>query len=322
VSVLKRLFPDPLIPAILFAALCGYLLPVRGVAADGVEQLANALIVLLFFLHGAKLPRDEVKAALVHWRLHILILAATFTLFPLVTLGLRAACPGLLSNGLWSGLIFVAILPSTVQSSIAFTSIARGNVAAAVTAAAASNLAGVLVTPIWAGLLLGSHVGHGPHVAPGGAARIALLLLLPFIIGHALRPWLKDWVRRRAVVIRVNDRLTIMVSVYAAFSVATVAGIWGGLSWGRLGGLLLACALLLGAVMLLVQLASRFFGFNRADRIAIQFVGSKKSVATGMPMARVLFAGPDLGLVTLPIMLFHQLQLMVCAELARRWGRQ
>ncbi len=317
-ALLQRLFPDPLIPAILFAALCGYLLPVRGSAAGGVEMLANALIVLLFFLHGAKLPRDEVKAALLHWRLHLLILVATFALFPLVAFGLRALFPALLSNGLWSGLIFVAILPSTVQSSIAFTSIARGNVAAAVTAAAASNLAGVIITPLWAGLLLN---GHGAHVAPGGAGRIALLLLAPFIIGHLLRPWLKDWVKRRAALIKLNDRLTIMVSVYAAFSVATVAGVWASLNWARFGGLALACALLLGVVMLIVQLIARALGFNREDRIAIQFVGSKKSVATGMPMARVLFAGPDLGLVTLPIMLFHQMQLMVCAELARRWGR-
>ncbi len=317
-SLLKRFFPDPLIPAILIAALCGYLLPVQGRAAHSVELIANALIVLLFFLHGAKLPRDEVRAALVHWRLHLVILIATFLLFPCVALALRALFPALLNNGFWSGVIFVAILPSTVQSSIAFTSIARGNVAAAVTAAAASNLAGVIVTPLWAGVLLN---GHGAHVASGGAARIALLLLLPFILGHALRPMLKQWITRRAKLVRLNDRLTIMVSVYAAFSVATIAGVWETLHWASFGALLLACGLLLGFVMVTVQLVARLLGFSREDRIAIQFVGSKKSIATGMPMARVLFAGPDLGLVTLPIMLFHQLQLMVCAELARRWGR-
>jgi sodium/bile acid cotransporter 7 len=162
---------------------------------------------------------------------------------------------------------------------------------------------------------------HGTHVVNGGAGRIAFLLLLPFIIGHALRPWLNDWIARHASYIRLNDRLTIMISVYAAFSVATVAGLWASLSWARFGGLLLACALLLVIVMIVVQSAARALGFSREDRIAIQFVGSKKSIATGMPMARVLFAGPDLGLVTLPIMIFHQLQLMVCAELARRWGK-
>ena len=318
-SLLKRFFPDPLIPAILIAALCGYLLPVQGGAAHAVELIANALIVLLFFLHGAKLPHDEVRAALVHWRLHIVILVATFLLFPCVALALHALLPALLNDGFWSGVIFVAILPSTVQSSIAFTSIARGNVAAAVTAAAASNLAGVIVTPLWAGILLN---GHGAHVASGGALRIALLLLLPFIMGHALRPMLKNWITRRAALIKLNDRLTIMVSVYAAFSVATIAGVWVTLHWASFGALLLACALLLGLVMVTVQLTARLLGFRREDRIAIQFVGSKKSIATGMPMARVLFAGPDLGLVTLPIMLFHQLQLMVCAELARRWGKR
>jgi len=180
-------------------------------------------------------------------------------------------------------------------------------------------LLGVLVTPLLAGTLLNR---LGAHIGGGEAVRIALLLLLPFVIGHLLRPWLAGWVKRKAGWIKLNDRLTIMISVYAAFSVATVAGVWASLTWARIGGLLIACALLLAVVMLVVQIVARALGFNRADRIAIQFVGSKKSVATGMPMARVLFAGPDLGLVTLPIMLFHQLQLMVCAELARRWARR
>lgn len=314
--LLNRLFPDRFILALVVTAALGVLLPVPDVVAQGLDWLANILIVLLFFFHGTRLPREDIKAAVLHWRLHSTILGATFLLFPILALFLQLLFKTYLIEGLWRGVIFVSILPSTVQSSIAFTGIARGNVAAAVTAAAASNLAGVIITPLWVSVLLHSGVG-----APsGGGLRIALLLLAPFIIGHLLRPWLKAWVSARIKWIKLNDRATILVSVFAAFVTATRAGTWHSLT-GMMGvNLLLVCGLLLACAMLLIHVLIRLMGFNRADSIAIQFVGSKKSVATGLPMARILFAGSSLGLITLPLMLFHQIQLMVCATLARRWG--
>jgi solute carrier family 10 (sodium/bile acid cotransporter), member 7 len=316
--MLRRLIPDPFIASLLVAAALGIMLPVAGPASGLLETIANALVMLLFFFHGAKLPREALAAALVHWRLHLTILGCTFLLFPLAGLGLARALPTALSPGLWTGILFVCALPSTVQSSVAFTAIARGNVAGAVTAAAASNLAGISLTPLLVTVLLGAHGG----VVAGGAGRIALLLFLPFIVGHALRRWIGRWVERNKARIGLNDRATVLVSVYSAFSAATVAGLWHILSPRDFAGLAALCIALLAIVMLVIQLAARMLGFSLEDRIAIQFAGSKKSLVSGIPMARILFAGPELGLVTIPLMLFHQLQLMVCAELARRWGQR
>jgi solute carrier family 10 (sodium/bile acid cotransporter), member 7 len=315
-GMFKRLIPDPFIAALVTVALVAILLPARGVFVPFVDTLANLLIVALFFLHGVKLSRQALAGALVHWRLHLSILTATFLLFPLIGLGLSRLLPGLMLPGLWTGLLFVCALPSTVQSSVAFTAIARGNVAGAVTAAAASNMAGIVLTPLIVSLIL--HAGKAAPIS--GIGRIAMLLLLPFIIGHLLRPWLGDWVERQLRWVRLNDRATVLVAVYGAFSAATVAGLWQLLSPMAFLGVLLASAILLALVMVIIQLSARLCGFSLEDRIAIQFAGSKKSLVSGIPMARILFAGPELGLVTIPLMLFHQLQLMVCAELARRWS--
>jgi sodium/bile acid cotransporter 7 len=67
---------------------------------------------------------------------------------------------------------------------------------------------------------------------------------------------------------------------------------------------------------------SRRLGFSREDEITIVFCGSKKSLSSGIPMAKVFFAPGALGMVILPLMLFHQIQLMVCAVLAAQWARR
>jgi sodium/bile acid cotransporter 7 len=216
--------------------------------------------------------------------------------------------------------LFLCALPSTVQSSIAFTSIARGNVAAAVAAASVSNLAGVFLTPLLAALLLATHGGMAsPWRAIGD---ILLLLLAPFVLGHLLRPWLARWVQRRARLLSLTDRGTILLVVFGAFSHAAIEGLWAQVPGRTLLGLLAVACALLALVMGLIWIASGRLGFNRADRITILFCGSKKSLATGVPMANILFAGQTtLGMIVLPIMLFHQIQLMVCAVLAQRFAQ-
>ncbi|MDB5685264.1 MAG: hypothetical protein JWM75_2962 [Sphingomonas bacterium] len=314
---LRRLVPDPFI-VILFASVAlASLAPARGVFSQIVDGAATAAIVLLFFLHGVRLSWQAVTDGVTHWRLHLTILAATFILFPLIGLALAKAFPGLLPSPLWIGILFLCALPSTVQSSIAFTSIGGGNVAGAVVAATASNLLGIALTPLLIGALTEA---HGSSVSFAGVWKIVLELLLPFLAGHLMRPWLLGWVMRHKPLLALSDRGTIILAVYSAFSAAVLGGIWSQVSVQTLLVLFGLCALVLTVVLLATRYGARLLGFSREDEVAIVFCGSKKTLASGVPMARVLFAGPDMGAVVLPLMIFHQMQLMVCAWLARRYA--
>ncbi|MET0288348.1 MAG: bile acid:sodium symporter family protein [Pseudoxanthomonas sp.] len=306
---------------LLVAVLLATLLPAQGVAADVFNGLTVVGVAILFFLHGARLSREAVLAGLAHWRLHVTVLACTFVLFPLLGLALKPLAGLVLAPALVTGLLYLCTLPSTVQSSIAFTSIARGNVPAAVCSASASNLLGIFITPLLVGLLLSTEGHMGSPLK--AISNIVLQLLVPFLAGHLLRPWIGTFVARWKSALTLFDRGTILLVVYTAFSEAVVDGLWHQLSPGMLLTLLGVCVGLLVLVLALTQLIARRMGFNREDRITILFCGSKKSLATGVPMANILFAGsPALGVIVLPLMLFHQVQLMACAYLANRYAQQ
>ncbi len=313
-----RFFPDPFILWLIGAVLVGSLLPVRGAAAVAVDWFTLAAIFALFFLHGVRLPREALTAGLTDWRLHLAILAATYAVFPLVGLGRRALAPGLLTPALWAGILFLCALPSTVQSSIAFTSIAAGKVAGAVAAAAASNLLGVFLTPLLVSLMLSA---SGADFSAAGIVKIALLLLLPFIAGHLLRPRLFPLVRDRPKLTIGIDKGTILLAVYGAFSAAAVERLWSRIPPAALGALVALCLVLLALVLLATAVIGRL-GFDRPSRAAILFCGSVKSLASGVSMARLLFPGPVAGFVILPIMIFHSAQLIVCAWIAARMARE
>jgi len=314
----SRLLPDPYIMALLGTVALASILPAEGTVAHGLGLVTKLAIALLFFLYGARLAPAAAIEGLKHWRLHGLVLAITFLAFPTVAILLRMAMPSLLPPELWTGLIFLSVLPSTVQSSIAFTSIAGGNVPAALCAASASNLIGIVLTPILAALLLTTH-GHDFSIDAIGD--ILLQLLAPFLAGQLLRPWIGGWIARNKPVLGYVDRGSILLVVYAAFSEGVTQGIWHQLALGQLGALFLVNALLLAIMLVGSRLVARLLGFARADEITIVFCGSKKSLASGVPMAAILFAGQQIGLVVLPLMLFHQLQLIVCAVLAKRYAR-
>jgi sodium/bile acid cotransporter 7 len=316
--MLRRIVPDPFIFWLIGAVLLGSFLPVQGMLATAIDGATLAAIFALFFLHGVRLPRAALKSALTDWRLHLAILAATYAVFPIVGLALRAIAPGLLTPALWAGMLFLCALPSTVQSSIAFTSIARGNVAGAVAAAAVSNLVGVFLTPLLVSLMLSA---SGADFAVAGIVKIVLLLLLPFVAGHLLRPWLFPLVEGRLWLTTSIDKGTILLAVYGAFSAAAVEGLWGRIPPAALAAVVALCLLLLGAVLLATAAIGRL-GFDRPSRAAIIFCGSVKSLASGVPMARILFPGPVAGFVILPIMIFHSAQLIVCAWIAARMGRE
>jgi sodium/bile acid cotransporter 7 len=315
--------PDPFIVGLITAVILASFLPCRGQGAVLFGFVTNAAIALLFFLHGAKLSRQAIIEGIGNWRLHLTVLASSFVMFPLIGLALRAGLGRWGSAPMLDGIVFLCLLPSTVQSSIAFTSIAHGNVPAAVCSASASNLLGMLVTPVLVGLVLEGELGQGGAgggISVAAVGGILLQLLVPFILGHLSRPWIETWLGRHELVVNLVDRGSILLVVYTAFSAATVEGLWRRLSIGDLVVVTLLDAAVLFFALFATTVGARRLGFNRADEIAIVFCGSKKSLASGVPMASVLFPAATVGPMIVPLMIFHQMQLMVCAVLARRYA--
>ncbi len=319
--MLKLLALDRFTILLFVMVILASILPVSGHAAEIFSVITTAAIAVLFFLHGAKLSREAVMQGLTHWKLHGLVFAITFAVFPILGLLAKPILVPMLGQELYWGFLFMCFLPSTVQSSIAFTSVARGNVAAAVCSASFSNIIGMFITPIMVAFFILGQTSHG-FDPTSSIIQITLLLLVPFILGQILRPYVFPHMQKRPKIVKVFDQGSILMVVYGAFSSAVVAGLWSQISMSTLMLLILACSVLLTLIMLLSLYIPKWLGFNAADQKTIFFCGSKKTLASGVPMAQILFIGQPIGMIVLPIMIFHQIQLMVCGVVANYWSKQ
>lgn len=320
---MRRLLPylrlDGFTLALVLTVSLASMLPATGAAVGWLDLLVEAAVMLLFFVHGARLSRDSILEALLNWRLQSLVLALTFVAFPALGWTLAPLAAGVLDPSLVTGLLFLCCLPATVQSAIAFTSIAGGNVPAAACAASASNILGVALTPLLNGLLLAR---RGETSFVDSIVPIFVLLLAPFLAGQLVRPLIGDWAQRRRRLLTVTDRSSILLMVYSAFSKAVVAGVWATVSTLDLALLIVACLVLLALVITLATIVARRLGFSAHDESTIVFCGGMKSLVTGLPMANVLFPGTTAGVLVLPLIVFHQLQLLVFAVLARHRAKR
>ena len=317
----KLLALDRFTVLLFVMVLLASVVPVSGQAAVIFGHVTTVAIAILFFLHGAKLSREAVREGLLHWKLHGVVFLFTFALFPILGLMAKPLLLPMLGQELYWGFLFLCFLPSTVQSSIAFTSVAQGNVAGAVCSASFSNLIGMFITPILVSIFILGQTQH-QFDPTQSILHITLLLLVPFVLGLLLRPWVFPQMQKMPKIVKVFDQGSILMVVYGAFSSAVVAGLWQQVSIGTLLLLILVCSVLLTVVMLLALWVPKALGFNTADQRTIFFCGSKKTLASGVPMAQILFIGQPLGMIVLPIMLFHQIQLMVCGILANYWAKQ
>ncbi|MFT4200781.1 bile acid:sodium symporter family protein [Gordonia sp. (in: high G+C Gram-positive bacteria)] len=311
---------DGFVLSILAAVLVAAVFPATGVFAEVMDKVVIAAIALLFFLYGARLHPRETLAGLTHWRLHLLILAFTFVVFPIIGLVIKPIVEPLVGENLYLGLLFLCLVPSTVQSSIAFTNIARGNVPAAIVSASLSSLIGVFLTPLLVVWLMGTT--SGVHISGSSIMKIMAQILLPFLVGQLARPWVGGWINRHAESTKLVDRGSIVLVVYVAFSEGMRNHIWSQVDAWQVITVAAICLLIIVFMLALTGLLPPRLGFDRADTIAIQFCGTKKGMATGLPMATVLFAGSTVGLIVLPLMIFHQIQLILCSMLASRYAKQ
>ncbi len=320
-KMLKLLALDRFTILLIAMVVLASILPISGQAALIFGKITTIAIAILFFLHGAKLSREAVIEGILHWKLHGLVFAFTFLVFPLLGLMAKPVLEPLLGQQLYWGFLFMCFLPSTVQSSIAFTSVAKGNVAAAVCSASFSNLIGMFITPILVSIFIFGQSKHN-YDPTSSIIEITLLLLVPFVLGQILRPYVFPLMQKMPKIVKVFDQGSILMVVYGAFSGAVVAGLWHQVSLSTLIYLTLACSILLTVIMLLALYVPKWLGFSKADQISIFFCGSKKTLASGVPMAQILFIGQPLGMIVLPIMIFHQIQLMVCGVIANYWSKQ
>lgn len=292
------------------------LLPASGIYAEILDHVIYWAISLLFFLYGAKLSTETIIAGMTNWRLQSLVLVCTYIAFPVFGILLSLILGNILPAALVTGFVFLTCLPSTVQSSIAFTSMARGNVPAAICAASVSNLLGVFITPLLVALLL--HTSGAVEINMDSILAICLQILLPFILGQVARPFVGKWIQKHKTLTGYVDRGSILLIIYGAFSAGMVAGIWA-----EVGVATILVIILISSVLLAYSMGvSKSFGtlskMPRADQLALFFCGSKKSMATGLPMAGILFAGQEISLIVIPLIIFHQLQLFLCAIIAQR----
>lgn len=304
-TLLAWAFPEP-------GATGGWLYP---------EILTKAGIALIFFLHGVALSFGALKAGTLRWPLHLVVQVSTFLVFPLLGLGLIALLGGRISPGLTLGFFYLCALPSTVSSSVALTAAARGNVAGALFNATLSSVLGVFLTPLWIAFVWKTG-GEGQPLGPV-IFDLVKWLVLPLVLGQASRPLLAGWVSRHKAGINTVDRLTILLLVYTSFCDSFQQGVWLNHGWSTLGLVVIVALVLFALVMVVIGLVSRALGFAAEDRIAAMFCGSKKTLASGVPMARLIFgADPGIGLILLPIMIYHPLQLVISGVLAQRWANR
>lgn len=312
---LGRIGIDSYMLMLLGTVLLGLMLPARGIAAEGLGQITYWAVALLFFLYGAKLDPASVKAGMLNWRLQGLTFGSTYLIIPALGLCFAALFGGILGPQVTMGVIFLAVLPSTIQSSIAFVSMSGGNVPAAICAASLSNLVGVVLTPALVALLL--QAGDG-GISLDAVIRIGTQILLPFVLGQTLRPWIGDFVRTRKRLTLVVDRGAILLIVYSAFGAGTVSGLWAEIPPISLIVLIAVMLGMLGVVFSLIGGLGRLFRLPPEDRSVLFFCGSTKSLASGLPIAAALFPAETVGATVLPVLIYHMAQLLICAMIAQR----
>lgn len=312
-NLLSRI--DPMVRLIAVAITLAVLLPVHGAAREAAQFVSNAAVFLLFFLNGLRLPRHEVAAGIGNHRLLVPLTLWVFGGMALAGWGVWHLGQGWMPPLIALGFVFLGCLPSTVQSATAYSSLAGGNVAASVVAAALLNILGVFVTAPLFSFLAG---GKEAAFHADGLVKVVTILLLPFMIGQVLQGKLGGWVKDHRPLVTWMDRSSIAIAVYVAFSGAVEQRFWdkvdaAGWIWLAGGTLIMLTVGHLGA-----WLVGGLARVDRPSRISMLYAGAQKSIAMGAPLATVMFAPDVAGIVLLPILLYHLCQLVLAAPLAAR----
>ncbi|WP_434678216.1 bile acid:sodium symporter [Pseudomonas sp. R1-18] len=318
---LKRVVTDWFLCGMVLATVLAYFFPTFGATGGGMhaEYVINIGVFVVFFLHGVNLSSEQVVKGLKNWRLHMMIQGFTFVVFPVIWL----ICDRLLGSHvpalLMLGFFYLCALPSTISSSVALTGTAGGNVPAAILNASLSSVLGIFITPWLISLLLGT--GAGGIDLGSTLLKLCGILLLPLVLGQLMRPLLGKFFSRHKKYTNLIDKIVILLLVYAAFCNSMISGIWQNQGSTVLVTAFVGTAVLLAVILFLTTRTARLLKFDHGDKVAAVFCATKKSLAAGAPMAALIFgANPGLGLILLPIMIYHPMQLIVCSVIAENYA--
>lgn len=313
---------DGFIGAILLMVVLAYFFPAAGMVEHPVslEDVASYGVAGIFFFYGLKLNMAKMKAGLANTRMHLVIQLTTFLLFPLIALAIKPFFHTPSATTIWMGIFFLCSLPSTVSSSVVMVSIANGNMPAAIFNASISSLIGIFVTPLWVGVFLSADTGGFDSGSIAG--KLVVQVVLPVVLGILLNRRFGAFAERHKKRLKLFDQSIILIIIYASFCKSFYLHIFKDLSWGALLALATGMLALFFAVMLVVNAVAGRLKFSRQDKITVMFCGSKKSLVHGTVMSKVLFAGSMAGIIILPLMLYHALQLIAASILAQRMARE
>ncbi len=316
---MRRYLPDWFIGGLMVMIFLAWLNPGLGMDTTPLNLglFIDVGIVLIFFFYGLKLDPEKLKQGMSNWRMHLSIQLVTFLLFPLLVLPFYSLVRGTELEIFWLGILFLAALPSTVSSSVVMVSIARGNIPGAIFNASISGIIGIVMTPFWMGLFLVSNAGAFDfgHIL----IQLFLQIILPVVVGLLLHRFVAKWIARFGKQLGNFDKTIILLIVYESFSESYLSGLFQSVSWSRLVGLTAVVLAMFFIVLRFTAWLAQKLRFSRADRITLQFAGSKKSLVHGSVFSAILFAGiSSSGLLLLPIMIYHAFQLFYVSLLARR----
>ena len=319
-SFIDCIKPYALTIGLVFAVGTACLFPANEKTQSILDWICTAAICLLFFFHGAKLSQKAIIEGASNWKLHLMVFISTYVLFPVLGYVLKFILEDMITPELYLGILFICAMPSTVQSSITLTSLARGNVPAAICSASFSNIIGMILSPVLVYVLLGS--SNKLEVNFSSVVDILTQLFIPFVLGQLSRFCIGNWIDKHQSFIIFLDQGWILLIVYTTFSAAVNSDLWDLISLKYLLGLIAITCFILFFVLFYNVCMSHQFSFLKVDEIAIVFCGSKKSLAAGIPMAKVLLSGNSVAIAAFALMLYHQEQLWVCSVMAQRYAKR
>ncbi|MBK9509547.1 MAG: bile acid:sodium symporter [Cytophagaceae bacterium] len=315
--------PDNFILALIVVVTLAYFFPNFGTKESGfpIDSVASLGVALIFFFYGLKLSPEKLKSGLKNWKLHVLVQLSTFLLFPIIILLFRPLAQNEHFQNIWLGFLFLAALPSTVSSSVVMVSLAKGNVPTAIFNASISGLIGILITPVWMGFFIKQ--SGNEYELSSIYLKLLFEILLPVVLGLSLQKFLGKYAQKYSAYLTTFDKSVILLIIYKSFAVSFSTGVFSSVKIKDLIFISVATFILFFVVYFVTGLLSKSLNFNREDQITAQFCGTKKSLVHGTVFSKILFpASMPLGIILLPLMIFHAFQLFVVSIIATEMGKK
>lgn len=318
-----RLKIDGFVLSVIAVIGIAYVFPQWGTPESKIpiDTISAIGISLIFFFYGLKLSPAKLKAGIKNWKLHVLVQGSTFLIFPLLILVFRPFIQNEAQETIWLAFFFLAALPSTVSSSVVMVSIAKGNIPAAIFNASISGIIGVVLTPLWMGLFVQS--AQTDFDFTDIYIKLFVQIILPVVVGILLQRFLGEFAQKHNKRLTLFDKSVILLIIYKSFAESFEGDIFSTVSILDLLMLFVAVLILFGIVFFLTGFLAKKMRFNTADQITAQFCGTKKSLVHGTVFSKIIFGKlASIGIILLPLMIFHAIQLLIISTVASRMSRK